>query len=56
MTATAPWHSIKQSVHHNNERCSTGGRIEVRHMRLGTGRKPLCRECERIADRDGKRR
>ena len=56
MTATAPWHSIKQSVHHNNERCSIGGRIEVRHMRLGTGNKPLCRECERIADRDDKRR
>ena len=46
---TAPWHSTKQSVHHNNERCSVGGRIEVRHLKIGSGTTPLCEECRRIA-------
>lgn len=40
-----PWHSIKQSVHHNNTACNTGNNIERENLRQGTGGKPLCREC-----------
>ncbi|MDT7541682.1 MAG: hypothetical protein QOE33_1586 [Acidobacteriota bacterium] len=40
-----PWHSIKQSVHHNNTECNTGNNIEQENLRSGTGGKPLCKEC-----------
>jgi hypothetical protein len=41
----SPWHSIKQSVHHNNTDCNTGNNIEKENLRDGTGGKPLCKEC-----------
>ena len=45
---TYPWHSIKESVHHNNTRCGPGSEIP-RHNRLsGTGNKPLCRDCRAL--------
>ena len=44
---TSPWHSIKQFVHHNN----TGNNIEHENRRSGTGGKPLCSECARLASR-----
>lgn len=40
-----PWHSIKQSVYHNNTNCNTGNNIERENLRSGTGGKPLCQEC-----------
>ncbi len=45
MPKAAPWHSIKQSVHHNNTSCNTGNNIESENRRSGTGGKPLCQEC-----------
>lgn len=45
MPKKAPWHSIKQSVHHNNTACNTGNNIERENIRAGTGLKPLCKEC-----------
>ncbi len=47
MSKKAPWHSIKQSVHHNNTQCNTGNNIERENLREGTGGKPLCQECAR---------
>jgi hypothetical protein len=47
MPKKAPWHSIKESVHHNNTECNTGNNIESENRRDGTGGKPLCKECER---------
>jgi Protein of unknown function (DUF2442) len=41
----APWHSIKQSVYHNDARCSTGSIISDEDLRQGTGGKPICQEC-----------
>jgi len=45
MPKTSPFHSIKQSVHHNNTNCNTGNNIEKENRRDGTGGKPLCQEC-----------
>lgn len=42
------WHSIKQSVHHNDSNCNTGNNIEQENRRSGTGGKPLCTECRRL--------
>ena len=49
MAKKSPWHSIKQSVHHNNTSCNTGNNIETENRREGTGSKPLCNECARLA-------
>lgn len=45
MAKTAPFHSIKQNVHHNDTDCNTGNNIERENWRAGTGGKPLCKEC-----------
>lgn len=45
MPRKAPWHSIKQTVHHNNTECNTGNNIERENLRQGDGGKPLCQEC-----------
>lgn len=46
---TSPWYSVKESVHHNHEHCRVGGNIIVRQLRLGTGDRPLCKECALLA-------
>lgn len=53
MPQKSAWHSIKQTVHHNNTNCNTGNNIETENIRQGTGGKPLCQECERLR-REGK--
>ena len=53
MAKKSPWHSIKQSVHHDNTKCDTGNNIERESMRQGTGGKPLCDECAKL-DKAGK--
>ena len=49
MAITNPWHSIRQDVHHNNTDCTEGNNIEPHYRRPGTGGKPLCRHCARLA-------
>src|SRR3546814_1087456 len=41
MAKKDPWHSVKQTVHHNNTGCNTGNNIERENLRSGTGGKPL---------------
>ena len=41
----SPWHSINQSVHHDNDACQTGSNIDSECLRQGTGGRPLCQEC-----------
>ena len=41
----APFHSIKQHVHHDNNNCTEGNNIERENRRTGTGGKPLCSRC-----------
>ena len=42
-----PWHSSEAKVHHDNARCTQGKRVTKRVE--GTGEKPLCQECARLA-------
>ncbi len=51
MSIRSPWHSIKQSVHHNNTDCTEGNNIERENRREGTGGKPLCDHCQRLGAR-----
>ena len=48
MAQTSPWHSTKQTVHHDNTACKTGNNIEPENKRTGTGGKPLCQECKAL--------
>jgi len=48
MPQKAPWHSVKQTVHHNNTNCNTGNNIERENLRSGNGGKPLCSECANL--------
>ena len=48
MAKGSPWHSVKETVHHNNSNCEAGRAIEKRYRREGTGDKPLCEECARL--------
>lgn len=48
MAKTAAFHSIKQTVHHNNTSCTEGNNIETVNKRSGTGGKPLCSHCARL--------
>jgi hypothetical protein len=52
MTRKAPWHSIRQNVHHDNDACKTGRRIVAGDLREGAGNRPLCKECRDLNARD----
>ena len=49
MTTTATWHSPRAEIHHNNDQCATSRRIKPRDRRLGSGERPLCPNCKRLA-------
>lgn len=49
MSVVSPWHSANEAVHHNNTECTEGNNIESRNRKAGTGGKPLCAHCERLA-------
>ncbi|MEV1332718.1 hypothetical protein AB0J20_24460 [Micromonospora costi] len=48
MARVSPFHSVLQSVHHNNNQCTEGNNIEPRNRREGTGGKPLCHRCANL--------
>ncbi len=48
MAKKSPWHSVKQTVYHNDTNCNTGNNIERENIRQGTGGKTLCKECARL--------
>ena len=48
MAKTAAFHSIKQSVYHNDTKCTEGNNIETVNKRSGTGGKPLCSHCAKL--------
>jgi hypothetical protein len=43
-----PYYSIKDFVHHNDNRCTEGNNIERENLRSGTGGKPLCNHCRNL--------
>lgn len=49
MAKVAPFHSIKQTVYHDNNRCTEGNNIERENLRSGTGSKPRCQHCARLS-------
>jgi len=49
----APVHSVKQNVHHDNNKCTERNNIEKENLREGTGGKPLCEHCAKL-NREGK--
>jgi len=51
MAKTSPWHSIEKNanVHHNNTSCTEGNNIETKNRKSGTGGKPLCSHCSKLA-------
>ncbi len=49
MAKVAAFHSVKQSVHHNNSSCTEGNNIERENLRQGTGGKPLCTRCAQLS-------
>jgi hypothetical protein len=44
----APFHSVYQSVHHDQSQCTEGNNIERQNRRPGTGGKPKCSHCKRL--------
>jgi len=48
MAKTAAFHSVKQSVYHDNTKCTEGNNIEKESLRTGTGGKPKCAHCSRL--------
>jgi len=44
-----PWHSIDELVHHDHGECRHGAAVHSEKVRQGTGRKPRCSECARLA-------
>jgi hypothetical protein len=52
MAQVSPWHSSRESdrkVYHNNDKCTEGNNIETRYRTNGTGGRPLCDHCNRLA-------
>jgi hypothetical protein len=43
-----PFHSPRQRIHHRDETCAVGQTIAPNELRLGTGGKDLCPECEEL--------
>ncbi|HKY99122.1 MAG TPA: hypothetical protein VJL35_14795 [Gemmatimonadaceae bacterium] len=52
MAKVAPFHSKKETdkkVYHNDNRCTEGNNIETYNKVAGTGGRPLCDHCARLA-------
>lgn len=49
MAKVSPFHSKKQTVHHNNNSCTEGNNIEKENRESGTGGKALCSHCSRLS-------
>ena len=48
MAKTAPFHSVKQNVYHDNTSCTEGNNIEKVNLKQGTGGKPKCSHCQKL--------
>lgn len=52
MAKVAAFHSkltTDKNVYHNNDKCTEGNNIETRNKVAGTGGRPLCTHCARLA-------
>jgi len=48
MSQIMPFHAANADVHHNNDRCTIGKKIEKSNKKEGEGGRQLCEECERL--------
>jgi hypothetical protein len=52
MAHVPPWHSKRvndREVYHDDGNCAEGTAIEIYNRTPGTGGRPHCRECSRLA-------
>jgi len=52
MAKVSAFHSKLDSdrkVHHDNDKCTEGNNIEAKNRVSGTGGRPRCNHCERLA-------
>lgn len=49
MAKVAAFHSEKEAVHHDNDKCTEGNNIEAVNRKSGTGGKRLCNRCEELS-------
>lgn len=52
MSKVSPFHSTHPSapkVHHDNNKCTEGNNIERQNLASGTGGRPRCNHCTRLA-------
>lgn len=48
MTKTIAWHAEKDSVYHDNNKCSRAESIPATKRRPGAADRPQCPECEKL--------
>ena len=49
MPIVREWNSLKEDHYHNNTKCGPGGEIPTPERILGTGSKPLCKDCAKVS-------
>lgn len=52
MAKVAAFHSSREAdrkVYHDNNSCTEGNNIETKYKTAGTGGRPRCNHCERLA-------
>lgn len=52
MPQVPAFHSVKvydRNVYHDNNRCTEGNNIEAQYRRPGTGGRPRCEHCNKLA-------
>jgi hypothetical protein len=52
MAKVPPFHSIHlnhRNVYHDNSQCTEGNNIEAKYRASGTGGRPRCEHCSRLA-------
>jgi hypothetical protein len=52
MLKVPAYNSKKESFHHTNSKCGLGVRIPPHNRVSGTSNKPLCKNCEKLNDRE----
>jgi hypothetical protein len=52
MAKVSPWHSSRisdRNVYHDNDKCTEGNNIETKYHTSGTGGRPRCEHCSKLA-------
>lgn len=52
MARTSPWHSINESVYHDNTACEEGKNIREQDRREGPGSRRKCARCKQLDEEE----